>query len=159
MHSNENVDESCNYFLLLIVACGIPNLVCDFVLREGSLVNKNPRIASSPNIVVMFFVLLIAACGPTFDERQAIRDAQYEQNKVASEDEKRQVIEQLEVKFDAVYFPKDLNSGTLTIEFQEFFSDSNDDGILFKATLIDLIRKQDDSFVALFDVSLGLFSD
>lgn len=97
----------------------------------------------------------MAGCGPSLDERKAKEESKRkEQIKIDQKDEKHR-IEELERKYDAVYFPpQEIGSSSYTYEIQNFFKLHEDDNIVLEGYLED-IEASENTVVVEFLLPLG----
>lgn len=85
------------------------------------------------------FVILLAGCGPSYEERQQQRETKREEYAQKLQEEERLKIAEVTTRFNAVYFPpKGIEPASFTYEIQTFFEEHADDTIVAKAYLEDL---------------------
>lgn len=91
-------------------------------------------------LAMLILAILFIGCGPSYEERKA-------QSRKTQEEEKRK-IEEVERKFNAVYFPpQEIKATSFTYKIQKFFEIHADNTIVFKGYLEDLEASENNVIV------------
>jgi len=86
---------------------------------------------------VLIFSLL--CCGPSSEDRFQEYQLERETQRQLAKEQEVKIIKQLEMHFNAEYFPPSyINANTFTYEFQKFFKDKSQKNILFKGYVEDI---------------------
>jgi len=100
-------------------------------------------------------VLSATTCGPSWEERQAEKEAERKELIRKEEAKLKRIFDQLSERHNAIYFPpKNLQTTAYTYELQKFFENYADRAILFKGYLQD-IERTDRGIVVEFICPLG----
>jgi hypothetical protein len=93
-------------------------------------------------------VILMFGCGPSYEERQAQKEAEGKEQLRQEQAEEERKIAEVERRFNAVYFPPpEITATSFTYEIQKFFKMHADDPIVFKGYLEDVVASQNDVLV------------
>lgn len=119
--------------------------------------HQKPRSFHTMIILVILFCLALPAtsCGPSWDERQAKKEAERKEVILKEEAKLKRISDQVSEKHNSIYFPpKNLQTTAFTYELQKFFENYPDRAILFKGYLED-IERTDRGIVVEFVCPLG----
>jgi hypothetical protein len=93
-------------------------------------------------------VILCTGCGPSYEERQAQKEAEKKEQTRKKQEEEKGKIADIEARFNAVYFPpQNIGSTSFTYEIQKFFEVHSENNIIFKGYLEDIEAKENNIFV------------
>jgi hypothetical protein len=118
---------------------------------------KQPKSFQGIIILVALFSVVLSAtsCGPSWEERQAKKEAERKELIRKEETKLKRISDQVLEKHNAIYFPpKNLQTTAYTYELQTFFQNYADRTILFKGYLED-IERTDRGIVVEFICPLG----
>ena len=103
--------------------------------------------------VLLGLIILLAGCGPSYEERQAQKEAERKEKLR----KKQHKIAEVERRFNAVYFPpQEIKATSFTYEIQKFFEVHTDDTIVFKGYLED-VEASENNVVVEFLCPIGEF--
>lgn len=102
------------------------------------------------SILAMFLgiVILITGCRPSYEERQAQKEAERKEQEQKKQEEEKRKIGEIEGRFNAIYFPpQNIVATSFTYEIQKFFEEHSDDTIVFQGYLEDIEATENNTFV------------